>query len=176
MFGKFTVCVCVLTLVTDTGQIWKGSCGDTISSFIPILNECLRKSAWSCNTHMQTHVWSVQFCLMLLCISCHSFISSPSTWPLTAPRCLFHCVFQVLVFTCCSLHVGYIQYTVHLVSQALPVSLCINDSFPWLCLSCCLSMHLAISHLTDTYPEQLTKHATEATMIIKSIRIYSLDN
>lgn len=36
-----------VTLVTETGQIWSCSHRETISSFIPVLKECLGRSTWS---------------------------------------------------------------------------------------------------------------------------------
>jgi hypothetical protein len=36
------------TLVTDAGQMWKGSLIFTVSSFIPTVKKWLLKSAWSC--------------------------------------------------------------------------------------------------------------------------------
>lgn len=44
----FTPPFWALTLVTDAGQIWKGSLIFTASSFIPTVKKWFLKSAWSC--------------------------------------------------------------------------------------------------------------------------------
>lgn len=70
------MCVCEKkrTLVTDTGQMWKGSLGDTISSFIPGLKECVCRSAWSWNTHTyRCQLWKLSRALCKTMPHCSNF-------------------------------------------------------------------------------------------------------